>query len=135
MISIKELAELAQVAIYDPVSVTEAAFSTMRDLKVNGGSIEFVDPSNPLVLSITNSAVLASTIAEHNADLNRKQYAFFARDLNDLYLHMSDKDFIGRFANPSRIKAFYRAQVDDLIQHMVEVPGLNHSKLVIPRHS
>ena len=135
VISIVDLMKQQEIAIYDPVAVVQAAFNTMDDLVVNGGTIEFVDPSNPVVFSITNQGVLASTVMEHAADLNRQQYPYMARTMDDLYHHMSDKDYIGRFANPSRVQCTYRCQIDDLMQHMVEVPELNQYKLVIPRNS
>ena len=135
MITVKELMEMQQAALYDPVAMAEASFATMEGLEINGGDISVVDPSNPVVLSLTNQSILASTIMEHNADLIRKQYPYMARTVDDLYLHMSDKDFVGRFANPSRITAMFRIQVDDLIQRMVPVPEFNCSQLVIPRNS
>ena len=134
-ISISELAQQQQIAIYDPVAVVQAAFNTLENLSINGGDISFVDPSNPVVFAITNQGVLASTVMEHAADLNRKQYAYMATSMDDLYHHMSDKDYIGLFSNPSRVKCTFRCQIDDLMQHMVEVPELNQYKLVIPRNS
>ena len=134
-ISITELMKQQQIAIYDPVAVVQSAFNTFENLSVNGGDIAFVDPSNPVVFAITNQGVLASTVMEHAADLNRKQYAYMARTMDDLYHHMSDKDYIGLFSNPSRVKCTFRCQIDDLMQHMVEVPDLNQYKLVIPRNS
>lgn len=134
-LAISDLAKMTAVAMYDPSAVAQSLFATYDRLSINGGDISFVDPNNPFVLALTNQAILASTMAEQAADLNRKLYSSQAVTQEDLYHHMSDKDYLGRFANPSRVTCIFRCQVDDLMQQMVEVPDLNQFKLVIPRNS
>lgn len=63
-IPITKLVEEQIIAIYDPVAVVQAAFNTFENLDINGGTISFVDPSNPVVFAITNQGVLASTVME-----------------------------------------------------------------------
>jgi hypothetical protein len=136
-LSIEELAKMhsGTIAAYDPAAVAQALFATMERLSINGGDITLVDPSNPFVLALTNQAIMASVMMEQASDLNRMQYPYMARNQSELYHHMSDKDYYGRFANPSRVTCVFRCQVDDLMQVMVEVPELNQYKVVIPRNS
>jgi hypothetical protein len=107
-LAISDLAKMTAVAMYDPSAVAQSLFATYDRLSINGGDISFVDPNNPFVLALTNQAILASTMAEQAADLNRKLYSSQAVTQEDLYHHMSDKEVelqtIGGDNNRSKVQ-------------------------------
>ena len=84
---------------YDPGMMQRFALNTLSE--VTNGTIDIVDASNPFVFSLETSAVNTAYFLQHNKTLNRKQYPESASTTSDLYLHMSDKDYVDRFALPS----------------------------------
>jgi hypothetical protein len=67
--------------------------------------------------------------------LNRKQYAAAAVTSEDLYLHMSDKDYIGRFALPSSAVFTMTIAKEELEKALVFNPATGISKVTIPRNT
>lgn len=102
---------------------------------VTQGEVRIVDPSNPFVHLMDTSCVLAATGMQRNDTLNRRQYPSVAITDEELYLHMSDKDYLNRFATPSRATFSFLLQMDEIKQRAVEVVGTGYKKLTIPRHT
>lgn len=101
------------------------------------GNIDVVDPSNPFVF-LMESATLLSTVAIEQTEINtRKQYPAVAVNQEDLYLHMSDVDYIDRFAKPSMAKFYFLLNLDEVLNNTVIDPNDSYqmNKLVIPRHT
>lgn len=101
--------------------------------EVTNGEVDIVDPTNPFVFLMESSAVnTASALVENIINL-RKQYPSLAQTEEDLYLHMSDKDFIDRFAVPSETDFTFVVQANSLYQQMVYDAVEQCGKVTIPR--
>ena len=99
------------------------------------GEYEIVDPTSPFsMLSDSISVGVAAFMAENYTN-NRKQYAVAAQDIEDLYLHMSDKDYIDRFASPARTRFSILIDKEELLSRMVLDPATGIKKVTIPRHT
>lgn len=106
------------------------------------GEIDIVDPSNPFIFLMEASTLLSSVAIEQNAINNRKQYPSVAVSEDEIYLHMSDEDYIDRFAKPSMAKFTILLNLDEIVAKIDALPLINPNtngnmdrKLVIPRHS
>lgn len=91
------------------------------------------DPTNPFVFLMENNAVnTAMGISEQESILCRL-YPRMSRNFENLYLHMSDQNYVGRFSSPAEaIFDFYLA-LDEIKAKAVPTNINGVRKLVIPR--
>lgn len=118
---------------YNPAAILRVAFQTLAD--VNTGVIPVVDPSNPLVAAMTFTAFAASAAMSRNDTLNRFQYAALAQNLDQLYRHMSDTDYINRFAIPSQATVELLIPYQELLGKLIADPVNNDRRIVIPANT
>lgn len=131
--SIRDLqAQLATLG-YNPSAAQRAVLQSWSD--VSSGAISIVDPSNPVVLTLESACVLVANAMTANKVLNRKQYPFAAQDQEDLYLHMSDIDYLGRFATPVLDMFTMMLPYAELLSKLVLDPTTGIKKVVIPRNT
>ena len=118
---------------YNPASIQRAVLQTLTD--VTEGKIEVVDPSNPFVFLMEASSVLTGAAIMKNETNTRKQYPLAAQTPEDLYPHMSDKDFVDRFATPAKAIFGLMLMEDEVLAKLVLDPDTGMKKLVIPRNT
>lgn len=133
MNSIETLKANIQNVRYNPAAIQRHVLNMLVD--ASDGKLDVVDPSNPFVFSLEASAVLAASAMSEAAVLNRKQYRLSAQTVEDLYPHLSDYDFIDLFAQPSKTGFVFVFEREELLQRMVQVPGSETRKIVIPRNT
>lgn len=102
---------------------------------VSDSKVQIVDPTNPFVFATEASCVLASGAMDQASALTRKQYPLLAQTVSDLYNHMTDKDYINRFAVPSRARFGMAFDKAELINRLVLDPATGIKKLVLPRNT
>jgi hypothetical protein len=122
-----------QLYQYDPSRVQREIIAMARDAK--NGQIPLVDPTNPVVLCMESVACSFSAFMDRSESDMRRLYSQMAQTEGELYLHMSDDDYIGRFATPSKIRAGLLIAEDELLNRMVEDPATKSRKVVIPRNT
>lgn len=118
---------------YNPAAIQRAVLQVLSD--VSNGQLEVVDPTNPFVFCLEAGAVGVAAFMIKNEVNTRKQYPSVAQTQEDLYLHMSDRDYAGRFATPSRATFEILISKDEVMSKMVTDPATGIRKLVIPRNS
>lgn len=126
------LANLANIR-YNPAAIQRLALSTLEE--ATNGEIDIVDATNPFVFLMEASAHNSAAGMIQSAVLNRKQYPSMAVTEDDLYLHMADADYIGRFATPSRTVFTILLNKDEVYKRAVATGVGDIRKLTIPRHS
>lgn len=131
--SIRDLSAQLATLGYNPSAAQRAMLQSWSD--VSSGAITIVDPSNPVVLVLESACVLVANAMTENKVLNRKQYPFAAQDQSDLYLHMSDVDYIGRFATPVTDNFTMMLPYAELLSKLVLDPTTGIKKVVIPRNT
>lgn len=115
----------------NPSTILQTVIDMVED--VNEGEVAYVDASNPAVTQIETSAVIhAASIQQHIAAL-RRLYPILAQTPEDLYHHMSYRDYMNRFASPSIDPFFFFVPLSQLINRGVVVDGTDYRMIRIPR--
>jgi hypothetical protein len=115
-----------QLVITDALDQLEATFD---------GSINIVNPTNPYMHLLEVGAVNASALFLEQEALNRRQYPSVSMTQDDLYLHMSDADYAGRFAQPAKATFTLNLSRTEIYQKAVAFGTAGVRKMVIPRHT
>ena len=119
----------------NPVSLTREVLDLI-DTQVNGDSvrrIDIPDTSSPFVNLVEMNAVLSANVVNEMRSVLRKMYPSLSVTPEDLYRHMSDVDYVGRFASPATGFFEFFISRDEIYSQAVEIPGSNTRKLTIPR--
>lgn len=133
MNSIEQLKANIQAVRYNPSAIQRLIVNMVREASNN--KLDVVDASNPFVFSLEASSILSASAMSENALLNRKQYRLSAQNIEDLYPHLSDYDLYDLFAQPSSAGFVFAFEREELLQRMVQVPGSDMRKIVIPRNT
>jgi hypothetical protein len=101
----------------------------------SGGTHVIVDPSNPFMFLCEAATTTASAAALEIAANMRRVYPSMALSDDEVYDHMSDADYVGRFATPAtgQFKVWLRR--DEVYQRAVETGTGGIRKLTIPRNT
>lgn len=118
---------------YNPTLIQRAVLSTLTD--VTGGEKVIVDPTNPFVFCLEAASCLTAGFMLQADAMNRKQYALSAQTPEDLYLHMSDRDYVNRFAIPATTTFTLAFSKEEVLEKMVTDSATGIRKLVIPRNT
>jgi hypothetical protein len=118
---------------YNPTLIQQVILEHLTE--ITEGQINIVDPTNPVVFCLESAAVNTAAFMVENATNTRKQYPAAAQTPEDVYIHMSDVDYVDRFAVPARTKFTIVARKEEIIQRMVTDLTLNVRKLIIPRNT
>lgn len=127
----KELGDLSLYK-YHPNAIINLSLNRLSDIL--NGRLEIVEPFNPFVYLIeTSSLNTAFAIKEHTL-LMRKLYPRLANNEKDLYLHMSDFDYLGRFSEPAFADIHFNILLNDFESKAYVDPTTKDKIVKIPRH-
>ena len=118
---------------YNAAGIQRVVLTNLRE--VLNGEYDIVDATSPFVMLMEASCVNTAAFMVENFANNRKQYPAAAQTVDDLYLHMSDKDYIDRFASPATTRFSLLINKEELLSKMVLDPSTGIRKVTIPRHS
>ncbi len=118
---------------YNPAGIQQTIINLLSEL--TNGNITIVDPSSPFVFALEASACCTAAAMEQNKANTRKLYPIAAQNEEDLYIHMSDKDFANRFAVPVKTKFTFMFQESELLNKLVLDSSTGIKKIVIPRNT
>jgi hypothetical protein len=123
----------ATTILFNPSAIQRLSLQRLRDIK--DGNIDVPDATSPFAFVLENSAINTAAFLEANELSTRRQYASVAQNPDDLYLHMSDKDFIDRFATPASANFYVMIEKRALERAMVYDPVTDISTVIIPRNT
>lgn len=112
----------------DPISIFETAVQML-------GSVSNINPGHPFVLGIEMASVLTSAAFNECLLASRRPYVQLAQTEQDAYLHMTDDDYIGRFAVPANTSIRFWINEAEFLNLAKTDPVSGVKKVVIPRHS
>lgn len=132
--TLKDIIENQKGLIFNPNRMQEYALRLFENL-YNGQNDILTDASNPFIYALEMGATAATTAAITSENLARKMYPEMATTQEDVYLHMVDNDYVGRFAMPSEKIWTFTMTVDEVRSLAKPIPGSGSSAIVIPRHT
>lgn len=109
--------------------------TSMISLLEQATDIDVVDATNPFMSLLEASAVMGSSVLSRMEVLNRRVYPRSAQTWEELYPHMSDKDFTDIFALPDSVEFSFIFAKEELLEKMVSEEGSGIRKIVIPRNT
>lgn len=118
---------------FNPSAISRVAYDRLQTL--TDGTADVVDPTNPFAMLMEACAVHCAANMFQNETNTAKQYPTIAQTIDDLYLHMSDADYIGRFATPARTSMVIMLNKDEVLQRVVATGVGDTKKLTIPRNT
>lgn len=99
------------------------------------GKIDLVDATNPLVFLLEANAMTGAGNQVWIESGMRQLYPELAAVQEDLYRHMTDVDYLGRFSLPSSTTVTIALNWDELKTKVLPIPDSDVKKLVIPRNT
>lgn len=118
--------------IFNPALIQQRVIEALsRGLN---GEIDIVDPNNPFIFCLGASACNTAAFVDWNQAATRQQYPIVAASMADLYRHMSDKDYIDRFAKPVTARFTFILAKNEVRNAMVLDRDTNINKLRLPRN-
>lgn len=127
----KELENLSLYK-YHPNGIVNVSINRLKDML--DGKVELVDPSNPFVYLLETSSLNTAFAVQEYALQTRKLYPRLANKDEDLYLHMSDYDFLGRFSEPAYADVQFNILFSDFKTKAYYDPIQKEYVLKLPRH-
>ena len=122
-----------EIGLYyaSPASIQQVSLDMLSE--VTNNEIELVDATNPFVFLMENSATQASAAILKAESVSRRMYPLLAQSYEDLYPHMSDADYLDRFAVPTKTIISLVIPVNDLMREAVPVDATNSNMVLIPK--
>ena len=117
---VKKIMDQISVFKNNPAGIQRVVLEHLRN--ITEGKIDIVDPTNPFVFSLESASVCTAAFMAESETQTRKQYASVSHTEDDLYMHMSDKDYIDRFASPAKTKFKMLIDLNELKNKMVLDP-------------
>lgn len=130
--ALSEIKTRLDAAKYDPTMLIKAALDTVE--QVTNGEVILVDASNPAVMLLEMAAVQTANAVQENIVLLRRQYSSLAMEEDELYLHMSDEDYLNRFSVPvAPVEFTFVISMNDFLRDAVYDATEKSYKLIIQR--
>lgn len=127
----KDLASVLDSAQYSPDLIISHVLK--RVSSVSKGDVMYHDPNNPPVFLLEFASTLAAHCLTNTDSRQRELYSRLAQNENELYHHMSSRDYVGRFAYPSQATFRVMMRKADILALAVETDVKGLRKLVFPR--
>lgn len=99
------------------------------------GKIDIVDTTSPFACGLDMAACLSSAAIVRQEAALRRPYKVLSRTYDDLYHHMSDVEYLGRFSNYSTAKFFMYLRLDEIKVKAVKKDGSEIRKIIMPKHT
>lgn len=124
--------ENLEIYKYSPSSILNLSFSRLNEILEDKYTLPSV--SNPFVYLIENSAINTSLAIQEYTLLTKRLYPRLANNEKDLYLHMSDYDYLGIFSEPSFAYIEFYILYSDFIKYAHFDPITSFYTFKIPRN-
>ena len=112
----------------DPISIQNAAIDMI-------GSVANINAGHPFSLLTEMSSVMTSQAFAECMLASRMPYPQLAESEQELYLHMSDEDYLDRFAIPANTTITFWVSRAEFLNAAVVEPSTGVKKLVFPKNT
>lgn len=117
---------------YHPNGILNVSLNRLTDML--DGKVEITDPSNPFTYLLETSCLNTAFAIQEYTLLTRKLYPRLANTEKDLYMHMSDYDYLGIFSEPSYGVVKFNILFNDFKTKAKYDPVQKEYVLKLPRH-
>lgn len=131
-IDINKVLEDVELFKYHPLGLVNYSLNLLSDM--NDGRVDIIEPNNPLAYNIEVAALMTHYAVQEHTLLSRKMYPVLANTEEDLHLHMSDKDYLGRFSSPAFTNVTFNISYNDFLAKAGYDPLTKDRVLVLPRN-
>lgn len=118
---------------FNPAAIQKLSLKVLD--KVMDGTIQVVDARNPYVHALETSAYMCAAFMQQNEAATRRLYPATSTRLSELYLHMSDREYVDQHATASSAVFNILLSKSELLATLKPVAGSDHKKITIPRNT
>jgi hypothetical protein len=117
---------------YNPIAMSHLLIKNIPDYLA--GKNQLLEATSPVTLLIEMAASLATASMSEALNISRRLYPSLAVEDNDIYRHMSDKDYFDIFSTPATASFILLLPRDEVINRsVIDSSGIRH--FVIPRNT
>lgn len=132
-ISTQEIIDLYDAARFDPSNQLRNMIRRVNEIV--DGRYQLVDPTNPLAfLAEMACAGAANTAIHHEAEM-RRRHPMLALTKEDLYFHLTDRQYKGAFSIPPLAPIGIIIPVEEIVNNAKEIGTTGVKLLSIPKNS
>ncbi|ECG3268912.1 hypothetical protein EWY84_08650 [Salmonella enterica subsp. enterica serovar Infantis] len=134
METIQDLSGKVLTVAHNPALMQTLSLNTLRQAVAKPG-MALADPTDPVAFIAEMGVMLSHSTIEGMRQLLPKMYASMATSWEDLYRHMSDRDAVDIFAQPSTTHMLLYVDVDSLRTRAMPLETQGIRRIIIPRDS
>ena len=86
----------------DPTALTQSALETVESIL--NGEATLMSPGSPFIMLMEMACVTSANAVRENLVLLRRQYPMLSITSDEIYHHMADEDYLGRFSVPAELE-------------------------------
>lgn len=120
---------------FNPMLMQNVALDELERQLTGLGEYDIPNAGNPFAFLLEASTLTTSVGISEGEALLRRLYPRMAQTPEELYLHMSDEDYIGRFASPAWTTFELYLNKDEVLRRAIPVGDQGVRQLTIPRLS
>lgn len=132
-INVEEQLESQGLYKYHPSTYVDKSLNLFSEIM--DGKVDILEPNNGLAYLTEVGALNTAFAVQENFINTRKLYARLANNESDLYLHMSDYDYLGRFSKPAFAKMTFNILYNDFMAKAWVNPDNGDRIFTIPRYT
>ena len=133
MASIQDTANLVLAVQNDPSRVMRVMLDSIEDAL--DGKYSIVTASNPFIAGLEADVILSVAEINRHEAIQREIYPELATGDREIYRHMSDTDYLGRFGAPGSAPFTLVLSKDEIKNNAIQVGDTGVKKIVIPKNS
>lgn len=126
------LSERISSVVNNPSLMQQTVLQIMKE-KLNDGAYDITNAANPFVLLTETSVLNTSAIVREEEAILRRLYPSMALTESEIYCHMSDRDYLNRFATPTTNNFYILLSVEEIKAKAKATSTSGISKITIPR--
>lgn len=131
-VTVKETLGDLSLVKYQPNGILNHSLTRLQNIL--DGRVELVDASNPFIYLLESSCLNAAFSIQEYLLLTRPLYPRLANKDADLYMHMSDKDYLGRFGEYARGNVTFNINRNAFRKYAVRDANTGVRMIRIPKH-
>lgn len=130
-VTTKRISDAMGDILVNPVRAHQLSLAFLE--QISDGQSVVVDATNPFVFLLESATATASAGLNKTEKYIRQIYPALATDYEELYHHMSDKDYLERFATPARTTLTLLLGYEEVKQKALPENDAGVNLLTIPR--